>query len=204
MENPKSPPARPKISRSRHRLYQASDSVPALESVETATISATAAETTSSELSAQLSDSPSVAYRLAKARRRVDYYSALAGTVGVLPVPVMDMLAVGGLQLKLIHELSRIYDIPFSGQRAKASVAALIGGAQTGLMIKGLFKYIPVYGYVIMAIPAAFAASTLTYAIGRVFVHHFELGGTLLDFDATRLRGYFREQLQRKGHATRK
>jgi hypothetical protein len=54
-----------------------------------------------------------------------------------------------------------------------------------------------------MAMPSAFAASALTYAIGRVFIHHFELGGTLLNFDADKLRSYFREQLRRKNRNTK-
>jgi uncharacterized protein (DUF697 family) len=196
METSKTAPAKLKISRSRYRLYRTPESI--VPEPQQGITDPAAPATTAAVPADFFVDSPAMAYRLAKARRRVDYYSAVAGTVGVLPVPILDMLTVGGLQLKLIHDLSKIYQIPFSGQRAKAAVAALIGAAQTGLMVKSLFKYIPVYGYTLMAMSSAFAASTMTYAIGRVFIHHFELGGTLLDFDAAKLRGYFREQLHRK------
>jgi uncharacterized protein (DUF697 family) len=196
MEDTKSAPVRLKVSRSRHRLYQAVET-------ETSAPVTTVGSAVASDIEPPADSDPTAnAYRLAKARRRVDYYSATAGTIGVMPLPLFDMFAVAGLQLKLIHDLSRMYHIPFSDQRAKAAIAALLGGAQTGLLVKSLFKYIPVYGYAIMAVPTALAASGVTYAIGRVFIHHFELGGTLLDFDAARMRGYFREQLRKKTSKT--
>ena len=107
------------------------------------------------------------------------------------------MLAVGGLQLKLIRDLSGLYDVEFSKQRAKALTAALLGGAQTGLISSSASKYIPAIG-ALATIPTALGAGAITYAVGRVFVYHFELGGTLLDFNADRLREYFNEQLKRK------
>lgn len=132
--------------------------------------------------------------RRVRARKLVNGYTALASSVGFFPLPLVDMLAAGSLQLKLIRELSLLYDVPFSGQRAKAMVAALIGGGQTALLIKSLLKFVPVVGYPLIAIPAAATAGGLTYAIGKVFIFHFELGGNLLDFDPGKMRSYFRQQ----------
>ena len=202
MAGAKATPPKLKVSRNRKRLYEAPvvNLAPEQEAVlTTAGSEETVAEAIIKEHGDATSlDAQQAAFRLARARRRVDYYTAVAGTVGVLPVPVIDMLTVGGLQLKLIHDLSKIYAVPFSSQRAKAGVAALLSGAQTGLMVKSLFKYIPVFGYPVVAVPAALATGAVTYAVGRVFIRHFELGGTLLDFDASKLRSYFQNELKRK------
>ena len=40
----------------------------------------------------------------------------------------------------------------------------------------------------------------LTHAIGRTFVRHFEAGGTLLDFDAKKMRTYFKQEYGRAKH----
>lgn len=192
---PQPTPAKLKVSRNRKRLYEAPPLSPVeSEHIDTDTIADEKALLADTERHQQ----QTAAFRSAKARRRVDYYTAASSTVGVLPLPVLDMLAVGSLQLKLIHDLSKIYQTPFSSQRAKAAVAALLSGVQTGLIIKSLFKYVPVFGYPVMAIPSAFAVGAITYAIGRVFIYHFELGGTLLDFDAQKLRAYFQQQLKQK------
>ena len=44
------------------------------------------------------------------------------------------------------------------------------------------------------AMPAVNGA--FSYAVGRVFIRHFESGGTFLDFDADKVRGYFNEQFR--------
>jgi len=44
----------------------------------------------------------------------------------------------------------------------------------------------------ILAIPAFSGAAT--YAIGKVFIRHFESGGTFLDLDTAKVKAYFSEQ----------
>ena len=52
-------------------------------------------------------------------------------------------------------------------------------------------KLIPLVGSLsgMLALPIVAGAST--YALGKVFVVHFETGGTLLDFDPEKTREYF-------------
>ena len=45
----------------------------------------------------------------------------------------------------------------------------------------------------VIALPGLAFAST--YAIGKVFVLHFEAGGTLLDFDPLKMRAHFEREL---------
>ena len=40
-------------------------------------------------------------------------------------------------------------------------------------------------------------AGASTYAIGQVFIQHFESGGTFLDFEPAKVREYFRRQFGR-------
>lgn len=136
--------------------------------------------------------------RLAQALDLVNYYTTIAGATGLLPMPLIDAVATGAVQLKLIHELSHLYGMPFSRQRAKAVLVALVSGVQTGVVVNSAIKFIPVVGYTLAALPSVAASGGLTYAVGRVFVAHFELGGTLLDFDPGKMRAYFREQLGRE------
>lgn len=183
-------PPRLKVNRPRRRLYQLAPAAatplePSPADAESAT--------------ARALDARMQRHRRWQRRRAINvlhYHTALSGTVGVLPLPVLDTLLVGSLQLNLIHDLSRLYGVDFSTQRAKAAVAALLGGMQTGLLVSSMLKYVPVVGYAVVSIPAATAAGAVTYALGKVFMYHFELGGTLLDFDADQLRDYFKRQLK--------
>jgi uncharacterized protein (DUF697 family) len=115
----------------------------------------------------------------------------------VLPFPIIDSFLVSTIQLKMLDEISRIYDVPFKENAGKAYLASLIGSTshQIGTQIlKSFIKKIPVIGFASTFVSPVLAAST-TYAIAKVFIYHFELGGNLLDFKPEKVRAYFAKQL---------
>jgi uncharacterized protein (DUF697 family) len=105
---------------------------------------------------------------------------------GLVPLPVLDALALGGLQVLLVKELARLYGVDFSAQRTRTLVAALLGGTGAVSMATGLWsswlKALPVVGQSLGAASMPAAAATATYALGMIFLRHFQSGGTLLDF----------------------
>lgn len=114
--------------------------------------------------------------------RKHVYWSA---GLGLLPVPVLGVASVVGVQLKMLSELSALYGVPFSDEIGKALIASLGGGL--GAMVIGrpvvaqaLCALFPGFWPVLVAASSTAAAST--YAIGRVFIQHYEQGGTLHDF----------------------
>lgn len=124
--------------------------------------------------------------------RRYTLYSAGAG---IVPVPLLDMASMLALQMLMVRKLANLYGIPYAKQRAKAAVAGLIGGTSAGYIGGGALKMIPVLGVVsFAAMPAVNAA--ISYAVGRVFIQHFESGGTFLDFDPKKVRAYFEAQFR--------
>ena len=61
------------------------------------------------------------------ATKLVDRFAIWSGVAGLVPIPVVDLLAVGGLQVQMLRRLSQIYDVEFSENRGKAVIAALAG-----------------------------------------------------------------------------
>lgn len=114
-------------------------------------------------------------------------YSKLAAGAGLIPMPAVDVLAIGGLQLKMIADLAQCYGVPFKREQTKAIVTALAGGVTSTKLAYGagssVLKAIPVVGQIggMLAMPVWGAA--VTYGIGRVFIQHFELGGTIDNMD---------------------
>ena len=126
------------------------------------------------------------AERKGRARKLVERFSLYSGVAGLLPVPVVDIAAVGGVQLQMLRRISQLYDIPFSKNRVKAIVASFAGTmipASTGLGVASMAKSVPVAGTAIGAITAPALSVGATYVIGMTFVEHFARGGTLLDFE---------------------
>ena len=133
--------------------------------------------------------------RGAFASKLVDRFALWSGVAGLIPVPVVDAAAVAGLQLQMVHRLSQIYGVPFSANKGKALIAALVGTivpASSALGAASLLKSVPLIGTAISALVMPTLASGATYAIGKVFIQHFASGGTLLDFNPPDYREYIK------------
>jgi len=133
-----------------------------------------------------------------KAQKLINNCAWGSAGLGLVPIPLVDLIAIGGLQIWLIRELSKLYDVPFSSNRAKALVSGLIGGGAPSILTGGivsLVKFVPVVGSLLGAVVAPSLSGTSTLAVGRVFSTHFKTGGTLLDFDADKMRHHYEEEL---------
>lgn len=113
---------------------------------------------------------------------------------GLLPMPFIDMVALTAVQLRMLSKLSAMYNVPFMENGVKSIVSSLLGtviSTNVGSALGSLVRIVPLVGPVIgmAAVPGMYSAAT--YAIGRVFVSHFEAGGTFLDFDPQKTRAYF-------------
>jgi uncharacterized protein (DUF697 family) len=125
-------------------------------------------------------------------------YATYAAGAAVIPVPIVDLAGVIALQVKLVSELSKLYEVPFKENRAKGAIISLLASvipAQLGVAAASLVKLIPIVGQLLGAATAPAFAGAATYAVGRVFTKHFEAGGTLLTFDSGKMREYFKAEL---------
>ena len=67
----------------------------------------------------------------------------------------------------------------------------------TAMTLASLAKAVPGLGTATTGvITVSVLGGATTYALGSVFVQHFESGGTLLDFDAKKMRAYFSNKLE--------
>ena len=142
------------------------------------------------------------AARAASALRLLKKYTLGTAAAGLLPLPLVDLVAFSVLQGQMLKSLAKIYEVEFSEQRARIITGALLSSVtsisvarQTGLLVGSLLKPLPGVGLIAGAalMPATSGAST--YALGKVFIQHFETGGTLLDFDPEKMRGYYERQV---------
>lgn len=119
------------------------------------------------------------------------------GASYIIPLPIADVFAVSALQLDMIRQLSRVYDIDFAETQGKAIVSALTTSTMARAGARSLIKVIPVVGSVVGGITTAVVNGASTYALGEVFKTHFATGGTFLDFDTDRLKKLYYEQFEK-------
>jgi uncharacterized protein (DUF697 family) len=148
---------------------------------------------------------PSVAGRELLAHEVVKKHVAYAAVVGLVPLPVVNAAGVAGIEIKLLYDLAKLYDVPFRQDRVKSIVSSLIGGVlstELGIGTAGLVKGWAVVGGALAFIAVPTFASAVTYAVGRVFIQHFESGGTFLNFDPEKVKAHFKAQFRQAKTAT--
>jgi len=116
---------------------------------------------------------------------------------GFIPILIADIFAVSALQLDMIRQLCKIYDIDYEETRGKAIVTSLTGATIARLGARSIIKLIPGLGSVIGGVTVSIFAGASTYALGEVFKTHFASGGTILDFDPDRVRKFYREKFEK-------
>ncbi len=120
--------------------------------------------------------------------------------VGLVPIPFVDFIGVTGIQLNLMSKLSELYDISFSKDMVKNIIGAFIGGsfpASAGpLIISSISKIIPGLGQTVGLVCASTVSGASTYAVGKVFAHHFAEGGTFLTFDPEKAKAFYEEMFK--------
>ncbi len=116
---------------------------------------------------------------------------------GLVPILMADILAVSALQIDMIRQLCRVYDVDFSETQGKAIVTSLTSSTLARAGARSLVKLIPGIGSVIGGVTVSAFAGASTYALGEVFKRHFESGGTILDFDMGRLKNLYKEKFEK-------
>jgi len=116
---------------------------------------------------------------------------------GFIPILIADIFAVSALQLDMIRQLCKVYDIDYEETRGKAIVTSLTGATIARLGARSVIKLIPGLGSVIGGVTVSIFAGASTYALGEVFKSHFASGGTILDFDPDRVKKFYREKFEK-------
>jgi uncharacterized protein (DUF697 family) len=139
-----------------------------------------------------------------EATQLVDRFSLWAGAAGLVPIPLVDVAVVGGVQLQMLRKLSDIYGVPFSENMGKSVLASVAGAvipastATTAAMGAGsLVKGLPGVGTLVGALTMPVISAGATYVIGKVFIQHFASGGTLLDFNPPDYREFIKAQKEK-------
>jgi uncharacterized protein (DUF697 family) len=105
----------------------------------------------------------------AEAHPHVLGYATAAAAIDIFPVA--GLVAVPGVQAKLLHSLARIYDVVWD-RRTLAAFAGCFGtGAIVRLLssmgIRQLAKLVPVYGQTAGAVAASASSFATTFALGK-------------------------------------
>jgi uncharacterized protein (DUF697 family) len=122
-------------------------------------------------------------------------YMAASAGAALIPIPGVDTVALAGVHVALIKRLCDHYAVSFSEHTARNLLIAIVGSIVPGtvgsILGRRVLRLLPttarVFGWALMSVSSA----AFAYGIGRLFIYHFESGGTLLSFDTSTLHKVF-------------
>ena len=118
---------------------------------------------------------------------------------GLIPVPIVDVTAVTAIQLDMLRQICSFYEIDYSQEKGKAWISAIASSTMSSILAKvgaSAVKSIPVVGTIVGATSMALISGASTYALGKVFINHFEEGGTLDDLNKEKIKEFYDEQVK--------
>jgi uncharacterized protein (DUF697 family) len=118
----------------------------------------------------------------------------LAAGIGIVPVPVFNLVSVAAIQISMVQSITRLYDIEAKKSWIKNIIASVLGGlgasALSGFALKNLGGA-PLVGTSLAVLSAPAVNGLTTYAIGYMFVRYFESPRGLLKANAGALKEWF-------------
>ena len=115
---------------------------------------------------------------------------------GLVPVPIIDFVAVTAIQVDLIRQLCTLYGASSEEGSGKMWVGALTGGilARIGASV---IKAIPGIGSVIGGLSMSIASGASTWGVGQVVNKHLAAGGTLIDLNVEKAKRDYGAEYER-------
>jgi uncharacterized protein (DUF697 family) len=117
---------------------------------------------------------------------------------GLVPIPLFDIISLTNIQFHMVQALAEHYEVPVDNI-SRSLITSLISGTLPVVSVLGfgsLLKSVPGIGSLAGSGSVSVISGAISYAVGQVFIRHFEQGGTLNDFSPSSARSYFGEQFK--------
>ena len=115
---------------------------------------------------------------------------------GLMPIPLLDIVAVTSMQMDMLKQLAALYDVDHEASGGKRFASALTGGTFARIGASAV-KSIPGVGTAVGMVSMPILSGASTYAVGKVAIGIFESGGDLLTADLEPAKGAYHEAFER-------
>ncbi len=116
--------------------------------------------------------------------------------LGIVPIPIVDIVGVTATQLDMLSQIGRIYGKPFSDIAGKSFIAS-VTGTSVARIGASFIKAIPGIGSLIGGVSMSLMSGASTYALGQVCKRFFEDGIDLEDIDENLAKNIYEEELEK-------
>lgn len=139
--------------------------------------------------------------RLDRGQEIINKWSKVSLLTIVLPNTVLEYIVISGIQLKMLRDMSQLYGIPFKADAFKVILGSILGGSVAYFLsdfYSGLVKSVPFVGKPIAFLSEPAIAYVTTYAVGFVFLEHFESQGSFDNIDLGQMKASIKKKIAEK------
>jgi uncharacterized protein (DUF697 family) len=122
---------------------------------------------------------------------------------GLIPLPFVDVAAVTFIQLDMLEQLARLYEVEYSERIGRSFITALAGTTLAKLGASAI-KAIPGVGSLVGGLSMSILSGATTYALGQVAISQMVSGGTLLNLDLEWAKQAYQEAYEQGKHVASK
>ncbi|MCB0631335.1 MAG: DUF697 domain-containing protein [Saprospiraceae bacterium] len=129
----------------------------------------------------------------------IKFHARLATAAGMIPVNGVDIALVTAVQVRMVSEICKAYDVEFKEDMVKVGLTSVIGSTIARLVAYGAreaFNAFSQFGSLADNLTNAAISGFFTAATGEIYSMHFESGGSLADLDLTDFVDYASEQIK--------
>jgi uncharacterized protein (DUF697 family) len=132
----------------------------------------------------------------ARAEEIVKSRSWLAAGIGIVPLPVLNLVSAAAIQVSMVQSITRLYNIEAKKSWIKNVIASALGGVGAAALSTAAARSLvaaPLAGISLAALSAPAMSGLTTYAIGYMFIRYFESPEGFLKANAKALEEWFAE-----------
>jgi uncharacterized protein (DUF697 family) len=100
-------------------------------------------------------------------------YSTLAATAGTIPVPLVDLALLSGIQSQMVFHLAKLYGQPLDAKRFFELAGTFSGSILFRQGMRELIKMVPYFGTIAGALACGAVAGATTFALGKAACFYY-------------------------------
>ena len=115
---------------------------------------------------------------------------------GSIPIPIVDAVGVTSIQLDMLRQLCKLYEVDYYENQGKNLVSA-IAGTSFARAAASLIKSVPGFGSILGGVAMSAMSGATTFALGKVFISNFEKGVSLINFNIIKGEEIFQDAYEK-------
>ena len=119
---------------------------------------------------------------------------------GAVPVPIVDVALVMGIQMKMLQQLCEAYEVNYSTEKMNAWIASIFSGTLLMRFGGSSLKFIPGLGWLAGGATLALTSGASTFAIGNIAMGYLAEGQSFVEMDVKEAKENFKKEFE-KGKA---